>query len=364
MNVDQYDYCILGAGLAGVSLAKELVCKGYAVCLIDKDHIGAGASGVPLGLANYATGRFAKKVWEAEASYNALLENLEQASQFSDSPFYKVNGVLRPAMDEKIANRMLINFQETAWDNSWAEWLTPSQLKEMNSFIKPDLGGLWLPKAITIEVTSYLKNLVASILSQGSKVYEHLTYSYRKENDSWFIESDEHTIVTQNLIICSGAGSSEFEAFSDYPLHSVKGQLIVMRKENEVPFSHSISALGYMASLDRQHFVIGSTYEHQYDHNTFDEAGREHLVNIVQKAIPFLLKDATIVNSWTGIRVSAPNRMPVLGSHPTQENLYLFSGLASKGLLFSTFLSNRFAEYLTKDTPLPPEVDIQRLKMN
>ena len=137
-----------------------------------------------------------------------------------------------------------------------------------------------------------------------------------------------------------------------------------MRKENEVPFSHSISALGYMASLDRQHFVIGSTYEHQYDHNTFDEAGREHLVNIVQKAIPFLLKDATIVNSWTGIRVSAPNRMPVLGSHPTQENLYLFSGLASKGLLFSTFLSNRFAEYLTKDTPLPPEVDIQRLKMN
>lgn len=359
-----FDYCILGAGLAGISLAKELVLKNYSVCLLDTNGIAAGASGVPLGLANYATGRFAKKIWQAEQSYAALLENIELASEYFKEPFYSTNGVLRPSMDEKIASRVKENFENTDWESGWAEWLSDSELKSMNPGIRPDHGGLWLPKAITIDASKYLNYLVSALKARSLSVHEHQSYSHRYENGKWLIEASELPFAAANLIICSGAGSKEFAPFSNYPLHSVKGQLIVLKKDTPVQFIHSISALGYMATLNRQHFVIGSTYEHQYEHNQFDENGKQHLLQIVRNAIPSLLVDASILHSWTGIRVSAPNRMPIMGKHPDYDGLYIFSGLASKGLLFSAHLSSCFAEYLVNDVPLPSEVSIERINPN
>ncbi|MDZ7681126.1 MAG: FAD-dependent oxidoreductase [Fodinibius sp.] len=68
----QTDFCILGAGLAGLSLADALAEKGFTTTVVDKSTVAAGASGTPGGLVNPATGRRAKKSWRAENCYTAI----------------------------------------------------------------------------------------------------------------------------------------------------------------------------------------------------------------------------------------------------------------------------------------------------
>ena len=62
-----FDFCILGAGIAGLSLADALQEKGYRVIVLEKNDIASGASGSPGALVNPAAGRRAKKKLESRS---------------------------------------------------------------------------------------------------------------------------------------------------------------------------------------------------------------------------------------------------------------------------------------------------------
>ena len=62
----QYDFFILGAGLAGILLAYRLALSNKKVIIIDAKGVAEGASSTPLALANPATGRFAKKSYKSK----------------------------------------------------------------------------------------------------------------------------------------------------------------------------------------------------------------------------------------------------------------------------------------------------------
>lgn len=96
-----YDFCILGSGIAGLSLADALVDHGYSVIILEKDDIATGASGTPGGLVNPATGRRGKKTWKAERCYKAILQNLKKVQDSSSQLFYQNNGLLRPPLPQK-----------------------------------------------------------------------------------------------------------------------------------------------------------------------------------------------------------------------------------------------------------------------
>lgn len=97
----KYDFCILGAGIAGLSLADVLAERAYSVIVLEKDDIASGASGTPGGLVNPATGRKGKKTWKAEPCYTTIHQNLEKVQKFSFHSFFRKNGLLRPALTPK-----------------------------------------------------------------------------------------------------------------------------------------------------------------------------------------------------------------------------------------------------------------------
>jgi len=96
-----FDYIIIGAGLAGLSLADSLVTKGCDIAVIDKKGIGGGASGIPIGMADPAASRNANLYWETEKCYDTTLANLNKLREYSKKPFFKITGVLRPGITHK-----------------------------------------------------------------------------------------------------------------------------------------------------------------------------------------------------------------------------------------------------------------------
>src|SRR5699024_11140568 len=111
-------------------------------------------------------------------------------------------------------------------------------------------------------------------------------------------------------------------------------------------------------------FIQGSTYEHNFDMVKTDLEGAKYLENKLKRMLPKLANRSKLKAQWVGVRMSTPNRKPIVGQHPKFKNLYLFTGFGSKGLLYSKFIANHFADYLIKEEPLWDEVSIDRMEMD
>lgn len=360
----KFDYCILGAGLAGLSLADSLQSEGIEVCVIEKDEIGSGASGTPGGLVNPATGRRATKSWKAEACYEAISENLEKVSSYSKKPFHNRNGVLRPALTQKMADKMRERYKETEWEDGWCHWMSVEEVKDKHPGISCIDGGLWLPVGITLDAGEYLKAFASYLKNQGVKIFTGQKPKPERSLNSWSIQLDDQHIQAKNLIYATGYATLSIKYWADIPFNPIKGQVATFKfKSSELGFEHSISSLGYIANLDgtrENTFIQGSTYEHDFEDIQPSEYGRDYLKNKLKQTLPGLEEDSEIIDQWAGVRVSTPNRKPVLGEHPEIENLFIFTGLGSKGLLYGKFLADHFVGHLLNGNELYEEVTINR----
>lgn len=361
MATRTFDYCILGAGLAGLSLADSLQERKMRVCVLENNSIASGASGAPLGMINPATGRRATKTWRAEKCYEAIAANLEKTSPFAERIFYKRNGVLRPALTAKIADKMRSQLEKTRWPEGWCRWLSEAELLERHPGINCVEGGLWIPVGITVDLSGYLQALGRYLETHGVAIHSGSSCDLEQNGEMWEITTPDQSITARRLVFATGYAALQHPWWKDLDLHPIKGQLAIFEPDEPLPFSHSVSSLGYIARLDNNRFVQGSTYEHDFESLEPDRFGEEYLRNKLRRTLPRLEQTSRLVDQWAGVRVSTPNRKPVLGRHQTVPNAFIYNGLGSKGLLYGKYLADHFADHLERGTPLLSSVDVGRL---
>ena len=56
------------------------------------------------------------------------------------------------------------------------------------------------------------------------------------------------------------------------------------------------------------------------------------------------------------------DRKALLGAHPNYDNMIVFNGLGTRGLLISPYLALQLIQFMEKGIDLDPEVDIKRYK--
>jgi len=356
-----YDFCILGAGIAGLSLAESLRSSGVSVAVLEKREVASGASGTPLGMVNIATGRRATKTWRAESCYQAVTDLLEKAESYTDRTFYAVNGILRPALTTKIATNMREQFEKTTWPDGWCEWLTEQEIKDRHPGINCVEGGIWSPVGITVNVEAYLKAVAKYLEDNGVQVITNTGMVEIEHRDiGWEFTIDDKPIIARNLVSAIGYDTLSDPFWRDLPLHPIKGQLAVFEVDESLKFEHSVSSLGYLAHLNEHEFIQGSTYEHDFETLEPDSYGEQYLRKRLKKTLPDLEKKARLKKQWAGARISTPNRKPVIGAHKDKENLFVFTGLGSKGLLYGKYVADLFVEYLVNGKPLLKALDVNR----
>lgn len=355
------DFCILGAGIAGLSLADALSSQGRSVALIEKNTVASGASGTPGALVNPATGRRATKTWKAEQCYPVIRENLEKVQKVASEPFYQNNGLLRPALTEKMARKMRKQYEKNHWPEGWCLWQKKSQIQERHPGIKCVQGGLWLPIGLTVDAGKYLQAYAKFLRSNDVLIKEQCDAVINKTENDWKLIGSEFQLECNQLIFATGYATAGHPYWDHLPLEGVKGQVATFRMNQPLSFDHSISSLGYIARFGSNHeFVQGSTYEHDFKHINPNEEGEQYLRKRMARTLPKLAEQATLKSQWAGVRLFTPDKKPVLGAHPDIENLHIFTALGSKGLMYGKFLANHFAQNLVNGIPLFEEIAITR----
>lgn len=362
------DYTIRGAGIAGLSLADELLQRNRTVAITDKAHPGSGSSGAPLVLINPATGRRAKMVTDAEHSVSLISDLLHRVREYSGASFFAQNGVIRPALDPDLAKDFKRSPEKYAWpDSSWVRWLEKETFAERYPYFGETFGGLVIKQGFTVNAEQYTKLLSRYLESKGLQTHYNTHSDIRlaaSEPPFLIALASGENFTSGKVIDATGGGVKNSPEWDYLDFKTTKGQLLDLRFHTPLNLKESISSMGYFAfhpeTPDR--LIVGSTYEHHYEDLKPDRSGKEYLYKKLDRTLPGLSEQSHSVEMWSGERVSMKDHNPVLGEHPVLKNRYLFSGLGSKGMIQGRYLAKMLVEWIENHKPVDPDFSLDRFR--
>lgn len=142
------------------------------------------------------------------------------------------------------------------------------------------------------------------------------------------------------------------------PFKLTKGELLTV-KVDKLRTEKVINKGVFILPLGGGIFRIGSTYNWKEFSASPTEEGKAELTEKLEKLlrIPY-----EILKYEAGIRPTVADRRPFLGVHPEFNQMLIFNGMGTKGVLIAPYFANHFADFLTgKISLLDEEADIRRI---
>ncbi|MFT5723824.1 MAG: glycine oxidase [Bacteroidia bacterium] len=346
MNNTVFDYLIIGQGIAGSVLAMSILEEGKTCYVMDSRSPNT-SSEIAAGIMNPITGKRMTLSWKADVffptakSFYSRMEDKLNNSFLHKLPVHRIFSSVGEQNDwaAKWTHTKYKNFIQPDAINSYSNEniLTP------NGSMKVDGGGRLSTSKFLSAVRNYLK--VDSCFEERDVSIAEVEY----DNDSLRIGG----IVAKSIVFCTGYDPINWGFL---PFTPMKGEILEL--ESEALPNDSILVGGCFLSPIQEHkFYAGATYDWKHtDLIKTTEAKSE----ILKKVSGFTQGTLKVVNHKVGIRPAVKDRRPMLGSHPDKPNTYLFSGLGSKGVSMAPHLAKCLLNYMSDNTPLDLEMDLNR----
>jgi glycine oxidase len=344
MTLKNRTYIIVGGGLAGVSVAIQLIRVGAKVILFDKNE--NHSSIIAAGIINPIVFRRMTKSWRVDEflpylkSFYCEIEKETESTLLYDLPMRRLFSSVQER-DFWIEKQENIEFQS---------YLNQVTQEDMNYAVcKNEFGSGRVSAAYYVDVKAFIKNCKTWISTKGEVVEKEFNYDQLNENSYKDIAFDD-------IIFCEGFENKKNPWFGGLPLDQTKGQTLTVRS-TELPTGISLNRKCFVLPLEKNLFKIGSTYEwHNPTTHITEEAKTEildHLSFITDEKVEVIYQEA-------GVRPTTRDRRPLIGTHPDHKNFHIFNGLGAKGYMICPLLSLEFVGYLAQETSLDKEVDVKR----
>jgi len=348
----QADLLVVGAGVAGLWLSIKAARAGLSVTLIERDRIGAGASGGFLGaLMPHSPERWNEK---KDFQFRALVDlETEIAALENETGLpcgYRRVGRILPLHTERA--------RETALDNiaqARTNWSGRFQFNVANTPDRHDWPSiLWAPRGIVHETLSArlsppaLLAALAGRLGQMPNVAVRegvaLTGISHRERRAGL--SDGSKLAFGHIALANGVDAfsmiAEAQDTPDLDLGGpVKGQAALLDAgappDLPVVYHDGVYVLVHENGL----VAVGSTSERQFDDPTGTDGQLDDVLKRARKLCP-LIRDAPVVGRWAGVRPRAVGRDPMLGPVPGAPHVLAMTG----GFKITFGIAHRMADCL------------------
>ena len=305
---------IIGAGIAGLSIAYSLIQRGFAITIIDTYGEEAKASSANLAAIVYPRLSLDNDV-DTEFYMSAfcyatyLLKRLQMKHQ---EKFWSETGLLQSMGEGRIAS-ILKKFD---FNDDYISIVNDSLPKiirhDKQVFVNYEMAGAVLPvklcEAIKKECGQRLKIIQANVsrVKHSGKLWQCL-------DGSKIIDEAEI------LIIANGAETNKIEYSAMFPIESVRGQMIAL---NESAVSKKLSkvvnaGIYITPAMNQQHFV-GGTYSRDSSCNDVIENDTDDLLKAVNNIFPGMFEKKDFSHAWVGFRAMSKDRVPIVGAVPDE----------------------------------------------
>lgn len=369
------DVVIIGAGLAGLCAALELVKDGSKVVVLEKEFAGFGASGRNAGYLGGALGLkyelFLKKLGN-EAAKN-VVNFYEEGVNFAEKMFqeyniqcdYNQSGLIRagihPSQEKQIHEEIRIAAELGCslefWNNS------KMRAKGIPSAF---LFGSYIPRGGTLNPGKYILGLREAAIQAGVKLYENTPLISFTEGAVINVKTPNGSVNAPNLIFASNAFTPKMgvlastivplrvSAIETEPLSQAQLDVLGWQGREGITTSHHIME---SHRLTARNTLVCTTKQLRYIYgsNTPNKPDYVHyraLKNALNERFPFL-KDISIKSCWSGYISYANDSIPVVGTLGSSSNIYYATGCSGHGLGTQGMVGHMIAQKIQKKDENP-----------
>ncbi len=356
------DCIVIGGGVIGLSVARELAGEGFGVTVFDRGPCGREASWAGAGVLTppnpHRTDPAAGLVLRGLAMYEEFCEQLHNETGVECE--YERCAEIELAFDERglsalredvqaAANRRTAvgesNYRElTSASGGVAEpvyqMLSPVEAQAMEPAVSSEIVGAMICRAAAqVRNPRLLRAIFESCRLKGVAIRENtpvveLIGSGGRVTGVRVGLDGQESVSADRVILGAGAWSSQLSARIEalMPVVPVRGQMVLLKLEAR-PFSNIIArGRTYLVPRRDGHVLLGATEERDSGFSKRNTA--KGIASLISKGIRLapILADAPIVATWAGLRPGTPDDLPYIGPVPGFDGLIAATGHFRTGL--------------------------------
>lgn len=360
---------IIGAGIAGCTLARNLAERGCPVTLIDTGGPGTGASGNAQGAL------YVKLGVEFNDQTELALTSLTFAQRFYNNwrdQHWHPTGLLQLAHSPQEEDRQARFLQRNDYPQDILWSVNQEQASALAGVPTPS-GGLWFPGSGWLEPGNLCRAMAKHPLI--STAFSVEVSRLLPRNGQWHISTAEgSSIVADQVIICSGHRSPGLIPVKGrFRLKAIRGQVTHLPAPAITSPKAVICGNRYLNPSIGDIAVTGATFD-LHDNNPLPTS-QSHNENVreLDSMLPSLFSTnsdqpgSTDLDGRVAFRCTTHDYQPVAGpvydgEGACLEGLYLFTGLGSKGLSYAPLLAEYLADQITGQPVCLPANLVKRLE--
>ena len=348
---------IVGGGLAGLAIGRELARAGRSVCILDRGLVGRGASWQAAGML----APDAEIAFEEQALYRLNRESRRRWPDFAAdledetgrSVDYRAEGTLLVADDRDSAEALRRRFEFQRENDLDVEWLTGAEALDIEPFLAPRLSAaVWSPGDHQVDNRRFVEALRASFEQRGGTLRESTTVRevLPDETRPAVITEEGERLQADTVVVAAGAWTEKIGGLGDAapPVRPVKGQMIELRIERPFALEHVVRGPdAYLAPKSDGRLLIGATSEEQGFDTDVTAGGLYDLLEGAWEVVPGIY-DLPVTDSWAGLRPASRDHKPLLGQ--AAPGIFLVTGQFRHGVLLTPVIAQEMARLLLEGT--------------
>ena len=363
------DFAVIGAGMAGASIAYELSKQGASVIVLETEaHAAYHTTGRSAAFYSTAYGNdTVRKI--TLASYD-FYQN--PPTGFCEHPMLKDFGALYIANKHQLDSLHKLYHQVHPRVQN-VELVERDFVLSKVPQLKSDYvnAGLWEPDSKEIDVATLLMGYIKSAKNHGCEFFFNRcvsSLSYKKNH--WFIQADQQHYQAKNIINAAGAWSDKI------------AQLAGAKTVGLIPKQRNICIAKSPDDLEANRWPlvldVDDTFYFKPDGGNIlitpaDEIPVEPIdafpddeciavgIERFQQAMNVEIKH--LIRKWAGLRSFVADRSPVVGPDPHVKGLFWLAGQGGYGIQMAPALA-RIGASLALDNRIPEDLESLGLELD
>ncbi|TVR09292.1 MAG: FAD-binding oxidoreductase [Salinarimonadaceae bacterium] len=356
MTVLTADVAIVGAGLIGCMLARDLALGGRSVVVIDKGRVGGESSGVSFGSLRIQGTRGTSLEFALRAQ--TIWENVE--TEIGRSVEFDPSGHVHLALDEAQVERLEENARHLRAHGAEVEIVGRNEIARRWPFLARErvVAASWSSRDALVNPRLVAPAFAAAAARLGVRIVEEAEVIAAERKDGRFrLRTGSRvapSIVADVLVNAAGAWCGRLAAlFGEHiPVFAAGPAEIVTEPVERFlgPVIHVVDGSVLFRQTRRGNLIVAGHPRMSVDMDSRDNRvpPAKILVNLGRlAAIAPGLGACHVLRTWTGIEGYVPDMNPVLGPSATTPGLFHACAFSGHGLQVGPAASVALTELIT-----------------
>jgi tRNA 5-methylaminomethyl-2-thiouridine biosynthesis bifunctional protein len=308
----KYDIAVIGAGIAGASIAYYASHRGLKVLLVDSGKIAGAASGNPAGIL------YPYMASDYDTATAFYLQGLAQTISLlglldSKQKLHQLCGMLhlpKNPHDEQELQRL----QELS-----------QKLQLPNEILHSHESGFFMPASGYVNVPAFCEKMIESASVQ---LLENCHIASVIFENGWRLDAENQSFYAENIVLCNAHLAAELLPDYVLPMRTIRGQISYLPSEIlNYAKKYVLCYGGYLTPEINGIHYLGATFEKERTDLLVDRAGHAENINKLQTYFPDMLREVDFekLQGRAAFRTVSGDRLPIIGQlyQPKYLNEYL-----------------------------------------